>query len=75
MGGLKFPRAARLHVRAEFDAVQDRGRRVTARYLTLIGRPNALERDRIGIIASRRVGGHWAYAALLAATGWRLAVG
>jgi hypothetical protein len=25
--------------------------------------------------ASRRVGGHWAYAALLAATGWRLAVG
>jgi len=26
------------------------------RYLTMLGRPNALGRDRLGIIASRRVG-------------------
>lgn len=30
---------------------------MAARYLTLVGRPNALEQDRLGIIASRRVGG------------------
>ena len=33
------------------------GRRVATRYLTLLGRPNALERDRLGIVASRRIGG------------------
>lgn len=54
---LPFPSAVRLHSRAEFDAVQEGGRRVSARYLTLIGRPNALAYDRLGIIASRRVGG------------------
>ena len=57
MGKLTFARAVRLRSRAEFDAVQDGGRRVSGRYLTLIGRPNALECDRLGIIASRRVGG------------------
>ena len=30
---------------------------MSGRYLTLIGRPNALDCDRLGIIASRRVGG------------------
>jgi ribonuclease P protein component len=30
---------------------------VSAKYLTMIGRPNGLECDRLGIIASRRVGG------------------
>ena len=53
----KFPAAVRLHSRPEFDAVQDRGRRVSARDLTMIARPTTLACDRLGIIASRRVGG------------------
>jgi len=52
-----FGRDVRLHSRAEFDAVQDGGRRVSAKYLTMIGRPNGRACDRLGIIASRRVGG------------------
>ena len=53
----RFGPAARLRSRAEFTAVQDGGRRVPGRYLTLLGRPNSLGRDRLGIIASKRVGG------------------
>jgi len=30
---------------------------VATRYLTLLGRPNELGRDRLGIIASRKLGG------------------
>jgi ribonuclease P protein component len=30
---------------------------VSARFLTIIGRPNMFDHDRLGIIASRRVGG------------------
>jgi ribonuclease P protein component len=37
--------------------VQRGGRRVSTKFMTLVGRPNALDRDRLGIIASRRVGG------------------
>jgi ribonuclease P protein component len=36
--------------------VQEGGRRVAARYVTLLGRPNSLERDRLGVVASRRLG-------------------
>ena len=54
---LRFSAAVRLRSRHEFTAVQENGRRVAARYVTLLGRPNALERDRLGIIASRRLGG------------------
>ena len=53
----KFGRDVRLRARAEFTAVQDNGRRVSSRFLTLLGLPNALGRDRLGIIASRRLGG------------------
>ena len=53
----RFPADVRLHSRAEFDAVQNGGRRVSARYLTMIARPNTLACDRLGVIASRRVGG------------------
>lgn len=52
-----FGPRVRLHTRAEFMAVQNGGRRVATRYFTLLGRPNALGRDRLGIVASRRVGG------------------
>jgi ribonuclease P protein component len=53
----KFGRDVRLRSHAQFQAVSDHGRRVTARYMTLLGRPNVLGRDRLGIIASRRIGG------------------
>lgn len=52
-----FPQSARLRSRPEFDAVQQGGRRVSARFVTLIGRPNARTGDRLGIIASRKIGG------------------
>lgn len=53
----KFTAGSRLRARHEFTAVQDAGRRVATRYMTLLGRVNALERDRLGIVASRKVGG------------------
>jgi ribonuclease P protein component len=53
---VKFGPTVRLRSRSEFDLVQQHGRRVAARYLTLLGRPNTLPHDRIGIIASRRLG-------------------
>jgi ribonuclease P protein component len=48
---------ATLRTRAEFTAVQDRGRRVSTPYFTMLGLPNARECDRLGIIASRKIGG------------------
>ena len=52
----RFRPDARLRVRAEFTRVQDTGRRVSTRVLTLIGATNGLGHDRLGIIASRRMG-------------------
>jgi ribonuclease P protein component len=52
----KFSRAVRLWSHAEFQKVQQRGRRVASRYVTLIGQPNEHDRDRLGIIASKRIG-------------------
>jgi ribonuclease P protein component len=52
----RFGRAARLRSRAEFTVVQTGGRRAPGRYLTMLSRPNTLGRDRLGIIASKRVG-------------------
>lgn len=37
--------------------MQERGRRVATKYMTLLGQPNSGPRDRLGIIASRRLGG------------------
>jgi ribonuclease P protein component len=47
---------SRLRHRGEFTAVQASSRRVAARFVTLLGRPNTCGRDRLGIIASRRLG-------------------
>lgn len=52
----RFRPAVRLASHVEFRAVQQRGRRVAARYVTLIGRPNDRGCDRLGIVASRKVG-------------------
>ena len=57
MAHARFRRDVRLRSRHEFTAVQEGGRRVAARYMTLLGRPNALDRDRLGVVASRKVGG------------------
>ena len=53
----RFPPAVRLKVRREFTAVQEGGRRVSSKYMTLLGQPNNRQQDRLGIIASRRLGG------------------
>ena len=37
--------------------MQNRGRRVSTKYMTLLAQPNGRDRDRLGIIASRRLGG------------------
>jgi len=52
-----FGPGVRLRSRDEFTAVQRHGRRVATRYLILLACPNTLGRDRLGIIASRRLGG------------------
>jgi ribonuclease P protein component len=53
----QFRRDARVKVRAQFDVVKTEGRRMSMRYLTLQARPNGLATDRLGVIASRRLGG------------------
>lgn len=52
-----FSRHVRLRSRAEFVAVQDKGRRVASRHMTLLALPNSLGVDRLGVVASRRLGG------------------
>jgi ribonuclease P protein component len=47
----------RLRARGEFTLVQKQGRRVATTYMTVLALPNALEHDRLGVIASRRFGG------------------
>jgi ribonuclease P protein component len=47
----------RLRARGEFTLVQKQGRRVATTYMTVLALPNALDCDRLGIIASRRLGG------------------
>ena len=53
----RFSSALRLRNRAEYERVQQNGRRHQARYLVLLATPNDLDHDRLGIIASRRLGG------------------
>lgn len=52
-----LPRADRIRRRREFLGVQRQGLRVRGRYLTLFTLPNGLGRGRLGIIATRRIGG------------------
>jgi ribonuclease P protein component len=54
---LRFDSSVRLRTRAEFTSVQNQGRRVATRFLTLLAMPNTFDHDRLGIIASRRLGG------------------
>jgi ribonuclease P protein component len=54
---LRFGSGVRLRTRAQFTVVQDTGRRVATRYVTVLAVPNSLDCDRLGVIASRRLGG------------------
>ena len=53
---LRLGPAVRLRRHADFAVVQKTGRRVAGRFVTLLGKPNALGCDRLGVIASRRLG-------------------
>src|SRR4051794_26274602 len=53
----RFPPTARIRKRPEFTAVQNHGRRVATKYMTVLAQPATGTSDRLGIIASRRLGG------------------
>jgi ribonuclease P protein component len=52
-----LPPARRLRRRGEFQRVFDAGRRAHGRYLTIVASPAAGSESRLGIVASRKVGG------------------
>ncbi len=53
---LRLGPRVRLRARGEFTLVQKQGRRVATTYMTVLALPNSLDCDRLGIIASRRLG-------------------
>ena len=54
---VRFDSSVRLRSRAQFTAVQEDGRRVSSRFFTVLARPNTTGKDRLGLVASRRLGG------------------
>ena len=52
-----FTKAQRVRRRGEFQQVFNRGTRVHGRYLTLLMAPNTAGRARLGIVASKKLGG------------------
>jgi ribonuclease P protein component len=52
----RYPPSVRLRSRREYSPVQERGRRVSTKLLTVLALPNAGPSDRLGIIASRKFG-------------------
>ena len=55
--GRTFKTHERIRRRPEYQRVQERGTRVSGRFMTAVLLPNEFPHDRLGIIASRRVGG------------------
>lgn len=53
----RFDRTRRVRRRVEFQRVFDRGVRVHGRYLTLLMAPTPGTRSRLGIVASKKLGG------------------
>jgi ribonuclease P protein component len=53
----RFDRTRRVRRRVEFQKVFDRGIRVNGRYMTLLMAPAPGARSRLGIIASKKLGG------------------
>jgi ribonuclease P protein component len=52
-----FPARHRLRARREFQLVYDRGSKVHGRFMTVFTLPNSLEVSRLGISATRKLGG------------------
>jgi ribonuclease P protein component len=52
-----LPPARRIRRRGEFQHVFDVGRRAHGRYLTVVAAPAAAGESRLGIVASRKIGG------------------
>jgi ribonuclease P protein component len=52
-----LPPERRLRRRGEFQRVFDSGRRAHGRYLTVIAAPSSATTTRLGIVASRKLGG------------------
>jgi ribonuclease P protein component len=57
MPSQQFPRTRRVRRRGEFQQVFDHATRVSGRYLTLLMTPRASGGPRLGIVASRKLGG------------------
>jgi ribonuclease P protein component len=53
---LRLSTGVRLRARREFVLVQSQGRRAAGTWFTVLARPNTHGRDRLGIIASRKLG-------------------
>jgi ribonuclease P protein component len=49
-----FPKEARLRKRAEFLRVYEQGDRIEGRYMTVFVLPNALDRHRVGMTATKK---------------------
>ena len=52
-----FPRQRRIRKRREFSSVFDAGQRIHGRLFTFLLRQTTLDRSRLGIVASRKIGG------------------
>ena len=52
-----FSQERRIRRRTEFQQVFDRGFRVQSRHFTVLFLPNRLGKSRLGIVASRKIGG------------------
>ena len=54
--GQRFPRTCRLTSRRQFKTVYAEGRRASCRIFTVFGLPNSLDRCRLGLTVTRKVG-------------------
>jgi ribonuclease P protein component len=54
---LRFRRTQRIRRRAEFQQIYKQGTRVSGRYYTLFIQPNSLAAGRLGVAATRKLGG------------------
>jgi ribonuclease P protein component len=54
---LRFRRTQRIRRRAQFQQIYEHGTRVSGRYYTLFIRPNSLAVGRLGVAATRKLGG------------------
>jgi ribonuclease P protein component len=52
-----FPRAHRIRRRSEFQRVYEQGTKAHGRFMTLFVSPNSLACTRLGIAATRKIGG------------------